>query len=359
MPQLRWRHGFLAIGLVILFLSGCKTSGKAVLTPSSDEEKQNFLTIAQAIKAKYDQHIDKLPTYLASHYAARIYRISGDTSYLKYNLRDLQAMHQETEALLQTAKDHNEAQYSQAQLKKWRSQPRFALRRRTLTIAPEFFYYWNSLALLRRTLEYRVNSPSFDQLKQHVLAHDYTDYFNNPEMIKAWAAQLANVIVWIKQLGGKDYSALFIHTLQQTYPDNEDPLLSDNQFENKIYGLTHLVLAQSQYYQYLLNRSEFTWIFDYFDKNIDTILKRTKADVVAEVGIAYLLTQQTQHTSLKKAQHHIASSFDSKHHMIPSPRGKYAIATGAHRNILSIILLMAPTQWYPGPWLTVSGESVH
>lgn len=214
-----------------------------------------------------------------------------------------------------------------------------------------FFYYLNSQGLLRRTLEYRVSSSSFDQLKQHVLAHDYTAYLNNPEMIKAWAAQLANLVIWLKNLNGKDYSELFINTLQQTYPDNKDSLLSDKQYENKIYGLTHLVLAQSQYYQYPVDRSDFAWIFDYFDHNIDAILKRTKADVVAEVGVAYLLTQQYQHPALQKAQRSIANSFDSTQHMIPNPHNRFDVASGAHRNILSIILLTAPEKWYPGPWL--------
>ncbi|MEK6578089.1 MAG: DUF3541 domain-containing protein, partial [Bdellovibrionota bacterium] len=43
-------------------------------------------------------------------------------------------------------------------------------------------------------------APIFEELKQHVLAHDYTAYLNNPEMIKAWAAQLANLVIWLKQL---------------------------------------------------------------------------------------------------------------------------------------------------------------
>lgn len=108
-------------------------------------------------------------------------------------------------------------------------------------------------------------------------------------MIKAWAGQLANVVAWIKQLGGKNYSDVFINALQQVYPDNSEHLLSLQQYENKLYVLTHIILANSQYYQHPVNRDDFAWIFDYFDTHIDIIISRAKADVVAEVGIAYLL----------------------------------------------------------------------
>lgn len=346
--QSKWLMWLSMMGIFMALLSSCKTNNHP---PLSHTKKYDYLAIAHAIKTKYDQHLDAMPKYQASHYATRIFRISGDTSYLKYNLRDLQSMYQESQELLTVARNHAEAQYAEEKIKYWSSKTRSTLRRQTLTATPQFLYYLSSLNILRRTQEYRVCDPVFEELKRHVLAHDYTTYLNSPEMIKAWAAQLANLVIWVKQLGGKDYSKQFIDTLQQTYPDNQDTLLNKQQYENKIYGLTHLVLAQSQYYQYPLDRMEFPWIFDYFDAHFDTILSRTKADVIAEVGIAYLVTRQHNHPVLGKIQKNIANQYDAAQRMIPSPQGEFAITSGAHRNILSIILLSSPSKWYSGPWL--------
>ena len=296
--------------------------------------------IAQAIKANYDQQLDRLTGYKASHYAARIYRISGDSVHLNYNLRDLELMTGRVEKLLQVAQQ------------RWSSSPRAKLRRESLAIAPDFLYYLNSLGILRRAAEYRVCAPQFEQLKAHVLSHDYTHYFSNPLMIQAWAAQLANVAGWVKLLGGDDYSDEFTHAMQQVYPHGQDHLLGVQQYQNKLYGLTHIILANSEYYQRTIKRSDFAWIFDYFDDHIDTIVARASVDVIAEVGIAYLLAEEFDHPALEKTKRSIAQQYDATYQMIPSHTGEFNIASGSHRNILSIMLLSSPRKLYPGPWLS-------
>lgn len=325
---------------------------------SMDNIKLSHSNIALAIKTKYDQELGNLANYKASHYAARIYRISGTTSYLPYNLQDLRYMKDRVEQLLQVAHDDNEVKYSRAKASKWLAKAndssariRAELRRKSLDIAPSLPYYLSSLSILRRSLEYRICYQPFDQLKEQVLAHDYTRSLSDPSLIKAWAAQLANIVIWIKQLGGKDYSDVFLGALQAVYPDDQDKLLNIQQYENKIYGLTHMILASSQYYQYHINRDDFAGIFEYFDNNIDTIISRAKADVVAEVGIAYLLASEHDNPAFEKAKQNIAQQYDETYHMIPSIDGTFDISAGAHRNILAIMLLSSPQQLYPGPWL--------
>ncbi len=320
-------------------------------TPLTEKNEKSYYDIAMAIKAKYDQNLHALTDYQASHYAARIYRTSGDTSYLDHNLRDLKLMIAKVEELLHIAENKSEVEYSRIKADGWTSGVRSDLRRQSLTVAADFPYYLSSLGILRRTLEYRICSPLFERLKERVLAHEYSDYLSNPVMIRAWAAQLANTVAWIKQLGGRDYSDVFINAMQQVYPDDQDHLLNTQQYENKIYGLTHLILANSQYYQYSINRSDFLWIFNYFDSQIDIIVARVKADVIAEVGITYLLAREFDNSALEKTKSNIAKQYNEPHQMIPGQNDDFDIPAGAHRNILSIILLYSPEKLYPGPWL--------
>jgi Domain of unknown function (DUF3541) len=331
---------------------------------SMDNNNLSYRNISQAIKANYDQALENLPDYKASHYAARIYRISGVETYLTYNFQDLRNIGEQVEQLLKVTQNNNEFAYSKAKVAEGSAKAtdqsaifRAALRRKSLDIAPTLPYYLTSLSALRRSLEYRICHPQFDQLKKHVLAHDYTHTLSHPFMIKAWAAQLANIVVWIKQLGGKDYNDVFLGALQAVYPDDQDKQLSTQQYENKIYGLTHMILASSQYYQYHINRDNFAGIFDYFDNNIDTIISRAKADVVAEVGIAYLLAREYDNPALEKTRQNIAQQFDETHRMIPDVDGDYDISAGAHRNILAIMLLSSPQTLYPGPWLGQTAQA--
>jgi Domain of unknown function (DUF3541) len=345
---------FAALAIILLIIPD-KTNHSFT---SMNKIKPSHSDIAQAIKTKYDQELDNLADYKASHYAARIYRISGVTAYLHYNLQDLRNMKDKAEQLLHVAQNNNEVKYSRTKGSKWSAKAtdqsariRAELRLKSLDIAPSLPYYLSSLSLLRRSLEYRICYHPFDQLKKQVLAHDYTRSLSDPFLIKAWAAQLANVVLWIKQLGGKDYSDVFLGALQAVYPDDQDSLLNIQQYENKIYGLTHMILAASQYYQYHINRDDFAEIFEYFDNNIDTIISRAKADVVAEVGIAYLLASEHNNPALEKTKQKIAQQYDETYHMIPSVDGTFDISTGAHRNILAIMLLSSPQKFHPGPWL--------
>ena len=319
--------------------------------PLSGKKGLSYNQIARAIKAKYDQNLDSLNNYKASHYATRIYRISGDTTYLSYNLQDLQRMRENVEKLLSVANDNNEIAFSKIRTEGWSSGERVNLRRATLTTAPAFPYYLSSLNILRRAQEYRMCSTQFERLKEHVLAHDYTHELSDPIMIKAWAPQLANVVAWVKQLGGKDYSDAFIKAMQQVYPDSQDHLLSTQQYENKLYGLTHIILAGSQYYQYAVNRGDFAWIYDYFDNHIDFIISRAKTDVIVEIGIAYLLAGEYNNPALEKTRQNIVLRYDEFQQMIPSLKGSFDIANGAHRNILAIMLLSSPKRFYQGPQL--------
>ena len=82
----------------VVFITACQVNHSL---PSTEKNELSYDHIAKAIKAKYDQELDNLPANKASHYAARIYRISGDTSYLDYNLRDLENMRKKVEQLLQ------------------------------------------------------------------------------------------------------------------------------------------------------------------------------------------------------------------------------------------------------------------
>lgn len=319
--------------------------------PLSEKKELSYNQIAKAIKAKYDQNLDSLNNYKASHYATRIYRISGDTTYLSYNLKDLQRMKENVEKLLLFANSSNEIVFSKIRTDGWSSGERVNLRRATLTTAPTFPYYLSSLNILRRAQEYRMCSTRFERLKEHVLAHDYTHELSDPIMIKAWAPQLANVVAWVKQLGGKDYSDVFIKAMRQVYPDSQDHLLSAQQYENKLYGLTHIILAGSQYYQYAVNRGDFAWIYDYFDNHIDVIISRAKTDVIVEIGIAYLLAGEYNNPALEKIRQNIVLRYDEFQQMIPSLKGSFDIANGAHRNILAIMLLSSPKKFYQGPQL--------
>jgi hypothetical protein len=158
-------------------------------------------------------------------------------------------------------------------------------------------------------------------------------------MITAWAAQLANQVYWLRQLGEQDVVDSFIQRFRETYPDSNDNQLSNQQYSNKIYGLTHIIFAASYYYQRAIKEEDFQWIYDYYRANINTIISHTKEDVIAEVGINFLLAGLNDDPVLLQTQKVIEQAIDHQHGLIPSVTGDLNLVSSEHRNVLAIMLL--------------------
>jgi hypothetical protein len=103
--------------------------------------------------------------------------------------------------------------------------------------------------------------------------------------------------------------------------------------------MTHLIFASSHYYQYPVDEAEYPWIFDYLRKNIDTILLRAKPDVIAEIGISFLLAGLDSDPVVTKTRIAIDRAVNREHNMIPSTDGNLDLNYGEHRNVLAIMLL--------------------
>ncbi len=190
-----------------------------------------------------------------------------------------------------------------------------------------------------RADEYGLKHKNDDELREVIRRYDFTHYATDKEMIEAWAAQLANQVYWLRQLGEQDVVDEFTRAFKTTYPDDGDKKLSTHQYWNKIYGLTHIIFADSQYYQKRVSEEEHQWIYNYFRNNIDSILLRCKEDVIAEVGISFLLAGLDSDPVVEKTRHAVRASIDSEQGMIPSVNGKFDPNSGAHRNVLAIMLL--------------------
>jgi hypothetical protein len=112
----------------------------------------------------------------------------------------------------------------------------------------------------------------------------------NRELMKTAGAQLANYVNYLFRLNVVDIRQRYLEGLEEELMRGKpDTAISNAEYIEKIYGMTHVILAASDYYQEPVDRKEFAWIFDYFEKNIETILARTKPDVYAEVGLSFLL----------------------------------------------------------------------
>ncbi|KII76571.1 DUF3541 domain-containing protein [Vibrio renipiscarius] len=331
------RHHFLALIL------GLTLSHSVCADNQTKQHVEQYKQSADLIRQTYEQQLYTLPAFKEGHYGLRMYRQTLDDKYSAAIWSDLARV---TSRLNYFAAEVNTPEqiylYSEQRLEGYKDdEDERSMRRFTVTKhTPEYLYLGvDLLGSMARANEYGLQHQQDDKLRKVIRRYDFNHYATDPEMIRAWAAQLANQVYWLRQLGEQDVVPEFIEAFQKTYPDNKDSKLSPQQYGNKLYGMTHIIFADSEYYQKQVSEQQHQWIFDYFRANIDEIIVRAKEDVIAEVGISFLLAGLENDPVVAKTRAAIAAAVNTQKGMVPSVTGDFDFSQGEHRNTLAIMLL--------------------
>jgi len=344
----------IVTSFLVMTLSACNTvdtaSSQNTTIASSNKIKTaqindtlGFKHTADLIRDTYESSLYTLPAFKSGHYGLRMYRQTLDKKYAAAIWSDMARVASRLNKFSAEVNTEQQIQqYSNKRLENYQSEDniRKMLRYQTTKSMPEYFYLGiDLLGSMARANEYGLKHKQDAQLREIIRRYDFAKYATNGEMIKAWAAQLANQVYWLKQLGEQDVVEPFISAFRKVYPDANDINLSDQQFMNKVYGLTHIIFASSAYYQHQVNEKQYQWVFDYYRNNIDIIIERSKEDVIAEVGINFLLAGLDNDPVVLKTRKVIQQALDHEHNLIPSVNGETDLKKGEHRNVLAIMLL--------------------
>ena len=326
-------------GKILSICLGLALSQAAV----ASTQQESFIESADLIRDTYESQLYTLPAFKEGHYGLRMFRQTLDSKYSAAVWSDMARV---ASRLNMFAAEVNTPEqillYSEKRISGYADETDERSTRRYMVTKhmPEYLYLGvDLLGSMARANEYGLKHVDDDKLRQVIRRYDFNKYATDPEMIRAWAAQLANQVFWLRQLNEQDVVEPFIKAFQQTYPDHLDKKLSKQQYGNKLYGLTHIIFAESEYYQHKVDEKQYQWIYDYFRENIDTILLRAKEDVIAEVGISFLLAGLDNDPVVEKTRLAIQKSINQEKGMIPSITGDFDIVYGEHRNVLAIMLL--------------------
>ena len=198
--------------------------------------------------------------------------------------------------------------------------------------------------------------PDTDLAINFLKQQNFAPFFLNPEVVEIYSPQLATYIFFLSDLGIAELREGFTREFKKIFMETDDKELTEMLYGQKLYGLTHFIIGASRNYQRNVNRAEYNWIYEYFENNIDTIIDRAKPDIIAEVGIAFLLAGENDHPVVKKTRRAVTQSFNKRLNMIPSTSGDDDLNHGEHRNVLAIMLLTWSDRLYPGPDLKMSSQ---
>lgn len=310
---------------------------------SLNSQEQSFKQSADLIRTTYESQLYTLPAFKEGHYGLRMYRQTLDDKYSAAVWSDMARVASKLSTLSNEVQTMEQiVLYSEKRVASYiGDNDERSVRRYNITKhMPEYLYLGvDLLGSMARANEYGLEHKNDAKLREIIRRYDFSRYVTNEDMVKAWAAQLANQVYWLRQLGEQDVVDEFVETFKKAYPDDKDRKLSSQQYGNKIYGMTHVIFGDSEYYQHQVREQDHQWIYDYFRENIDTILLRAKEDVIAEVGLTFLLAGLEDDPVVEKTRLAIQASIDEKQGMIPSITGDFDLEYGEHRNVLAIMLL--------------------
>ncbi|WP_311948897.1 DUF3541 domain-containing protein [Halomonas piscis] len=333
-------------------------------TPTSDTPGVSAPeAIAEAIRARYETALVDLPESKRRHYAQRLYRITGDERYLPLNRdygdRLTEKLREEIAALATPGFAERRAREAIADYPT--SSEKKRRRKRMLSQWGEIAYAKSLAFDLVQTKAYGLlnesDLPDYQRALAYLKSVNFRSFLLDAEVMTVYAAQIANLAYYLHDLGVVDLREEVITAFRQQYPPTRDAALTRAEYRNKIYGMTHLVIAASDYYQKPVKAEAFRWALNEFAAGLDPLLARTKADIYTEVGISFLLAGQGEHPAVTQLQDALLEAYDADAQMIPAEDGSTDLAQGEHRNVLAIMLLDWPNRLYPGPVLYELGNT--
>ncbi|MCA1770324.1 MAG: DUF3541 domain-containing protein [Halomonas sp.] len=346
---LRWSWLFLLVLLV-----GCAA-------PSTESGRERHARVGLAIQSVYDEALPTLPDHKQRHYAQRLYRLTGDDRYLPLN----QAYGQRLVGWL----ERDIAGLATPGFAERRSEeivsayPRGSSRQRA---RQQMLAEWGEIAFARQLLfrlvqaEYHGLLSSLEE-RERALAYlagiDWELFLTDPDVVGIYAAQVANQVHFLHQLGVVDLRDQVVAAFRQRYPPGSVASLDRAEFHNWLYGLTHFVIAASRYYQQTVDEASFTWVLADFEGVEAQILSVTTEDIMAEVALSFLLAGREDHPLVSRIRDALVEAVGPDSGIIPSIGGSNDLAGGEHRNVLAIMVLRWPGTLYLGPALSVDGQS--
>lgn len=317
-------------------------------------------SMSDLILKKYKANLYQLPLVKQEHFAVRMYRITGSTKYINPVIAYIYFLSFEYRSLVSKFNHPDRTLRMALHLLRDNVKPteKYQLRAKKIAQYGDLYFYLSLLELMNKVFSYNLeNTPLFphtdvvlDELRSQ--STRLRAFILDETNIKIDAAQLINYVYYLNDLGILDLRESYTRQFQHTFPDDIDRQLTKLDYEAKIYGMTHFITAASHYYQNTLDEKSFRWISDYFERNIEQILRRTENDVIAEVGVCLMVLNKQDSPAVEKIKQYLEKKYNHESHMIPTLSNSLDFVDGEHRNILTVMLFKWPKKLKPGPNFT-------
>lgn len=312
----------------------------------------DYREIAEKINESFESNLFGLGMAYQSHWSLRKWRITQDEKYILPVFYTFQSFTIST--ILKLESSLTDTEIGAKMLKSYfPKNPKQKARLVFYKKNPEVVYYISLIAYLFIAKTLKVHTlpefkPYFAAGIKKLKTKNWKEILIDSELPIVNPSTAVNTVYYLNYLKTVDLTDE-IHELFKKVWLTKEPK-DEIDWQNKIYALTHIFIAASYFYQRFLEPKKFAWIYDYFEENIDDIIRYTNPDIVAEVGVCFKLGKINKSTALAKTKKYIFSKFDPKIGYIGREKN-VSMEKCEHRNIVSLLLLTDFEELYDGPSL--------
>jgi len=318
--------------------------------------EQKYCLVASKILKSLEKKLATFPLRRQFHFCERIYRITGRKKYLppikKFLLSNSETFLRQAKFLGNPEKEKlfglkitkRLSASSPLKQKRWQYYYRH----------PELKFYQSLIFALKKFNEYQVSSvlknPECQMAISKLKQINWEKYLLNNEFLFLDPVQGVNQVFWLKKLKIANLNFPFILKLKSIYPPVFKPNFSPLQLHNLFYSYTHLIIAESDYYQKFVSPQKYPWAFAFLKKETENIFKSGNLDLIAEIGCCFKLVQKEKKI-VEKIKSLLAKSLNPKTGLITLPEKKPALVE--HANTLAILVLKNWKKFYPAPKINI------
>jgi len=294
--------------------------------------------ITTSIIDTFLSRLDELPSHKQRHFLWRASLIS-DRPQIK---KELERLAEYTLSLEPTVEEY--LSDPQARIKRGKEKletyqpkkPNDYLKLKLWHKRPEVYYHHTVLWIYY----YLVNLCGFSSdkwLKRwQQIAPSVSNYvIYSPRYIQHATSSAVNIIFLHYNLGIEDKRKEFLNSFQQAF-SQEEPSEDIAFFTNYIYGLTHVVIGESDFYRYWPTKYE--WIIGAFNQYEKDVEARLSLDVNTEVALCYLLSQEPNKKFVNSVIKRLEQHFDPQKGYIQR-EDEDSFEFAEHLNAVALVLL--------------------
>lgn len=301
-------------------------------------------------------YLKELPTFsdkVQIHFCERMFRFSGDTTYLS-TIKKL--LKQDIDHRITFAQQLNEFDpkiidlHEQVRLTMRRNpyeNKRITRREHFYTTNPKLKFYFEMIASVQLFYDCKLHEGSYAKhvapLIPLMQQHDFS-YFFSQQHLEIHPVTFVNCTYYLRNLQVIDNVDQLLAQVSSTFPPSS--LQNEELLYDQIYTYTHIIIGESRFYQQFLNQKQVekhAWIFEFFERNFHDIYQKVNLDLVMEILLCYDLAKKPRPRAIESlAWQYLENFYDASGTYLVADE-QSTIADMEHANVLLIMIQNIPT----------------